>query len=210
VRCSRRTKRPGDARISGSAASLCGIEDALQRGDDAALELGVRRLVLLYSVAYAFGGIPLLFMGDELALRNDTGYLDDAERAPDNRWMHRPPMDWGAAARRSDPATLEGTVFSALKRLGVARRRVPALRGGGAYSMLDVGNDAVLAWRRWHPRSGTFVGLANFSAAPQGVVTDTVTGFGTFQPVLTSDGRPDLRADRLLLPGLGFAWFAEP
>jgi amylosucrase len=200
----------GDARISGSAASLCGIEDALQRGDDAALELGVRRLVLLYSVAYAFGGIPLLFMGDELALRNDTGYLDDAERAPDNRWMHRPPMDWGAAARRSDPATLESTVFSALKRLGGARRRVPALRGGGEYSMLDVGNDAVLAWRRWHPRSGTFVGLANFSAAVQGVVADTVTGFGTFQPVLTSDGRPDLRADRLLLPGLGFAWFAEP
>jgi amylosucrase len=166
--------------------------------------------VLLYSIAYSFGGIPLLFMGDELALRNDTGYLDDPERAPDNRWMHRPPMDWAAAARRSDPATLEGRVFSALQRLGEARRAVPPLRGGGECAVLDVGNDAVLGWRRRHPRSGTFIGLANFSPATEAVVADTVTGFGTFEPVLASDGRPDLRADRLLVPGLGFAWFAEP
>ena len=53
------------------------------------------------------------------------------------------------------------------------------------------------------------VGLANFSAAAQLVDADTVTGFGTFAPVLASDGPPELRADKLLLPGLGFAWFAE-
>jgi len=200
----------GDARISGSTASLCGIEDALERGDDAALEAGIRRLVLLYSVVYSFGGIPLLYMGDELALRNDTGYLADPERAPDNRWMHRPPMDWAAAARRDDPATLEGRVFAWLRRLGEARRALPALRSGGECTVLDVGNDAVLAWRRRHPRSGTFVGLANLSRAPQTVDADTVTGYGTFVPVLSSDGPPELRADRVLLPGLGFAWYAEP
>jgi amylosucrase len=200
----------GDARISGSTASLCGIEDALDRGDDAALTAGIRRLLLLYSVAYGFGGIPLLYMGDELALRNDTGYLADAERAPDNRWMHRPPMDWAAAARRSDPATPEGRVFAALRRLGEVRRGLPALHAAGECAVLDVGSDAVLAWRRRHPRSGTFVGLANLSRSPQTVDADTVTGYGTFVPVLTSDGPPELRADRVLLPGLGFAWYAEP
>ena len=90
------------------------------------------------------------------------------------------------------------------------RRAVPPLRGDGECAVLDVGNDAVLGWRRRHPRSGTFIGLANFSPATEAVVADTVTGFGTFEPVLASDGRPDLRADRLLVPGLGFAWFAEP
>src|SRR3712207_5997440 len=120
----------GDARISGSAAALCGIEDALERDDRAALDAGVRRLVLLHSVAYGFGGIPLLFMGDELALRNDTGYLADAARAPDNRWMHRPPMDWAAADRRHMPNSLEGTVFGWLHRLGAVRRSLPALHGG--------------------------------------------------------------------------------
>jgi amylosucrase len=199
----------GDARISGSAASLCGIEDALERGDDAALERGIRRLVLLYSVAYSFGGIPLLYMGDELALRNDAGYLVDEARAPDNRWMHRPPMDWAAAERRHDPATVEGRVFAWVRRLGEVRRSLPALHGGGESTVLDAGNPHVLAWRRRHPRSGTFVGLANMSPAAQLVDADTVTGFGSFEPVLATDGRPELRADRLLLPGLGFAWLAE-
>ena len=200
----------GDARVSGSTASLCGIEDALERGDDAALEAGIRRLVLLYSVVYSFGGIPLLYMGDELALRNDTGYLADPERAPDNRWMHRPPMNWTAAARRADPTTLEGRVFAWLQRLGRVRRELPALQGGGDCTVLDAGNDAVLAWRRRYPRSGTFVGLANLARAPQTVDADTVTGYGSFVPVLSSDGPPELRADRVLLPGLGFAWYAEP
>jgi amylosucrase len=68
----------------------------------------------------------------------------------------------------------------------------------------------VLAWRRRHPRSGTFVGVANVSPAAQLVDADTVTGYGTFQPVLAGDGTPEFRGDRLLLPGLGFAWFAEP
>jgi len=199
----------GDARISGSAASLCGVEDALERGDDAALTQALRRLVLLYSVTFAFGGIPLLYMGDELALRNDAGYLADPARAPDNRWMHRPPMDWAAAGRRHDPSTVEGHVFGWLCRLGEARRSLPALHAGGESAVIDVGNPHVLAWRCRHPRTGSFVGLANVSPAAQLVDADTVTGFGTFRPVLSSDGPPELRADRLLLPGLGFAWFAE-
>ena len=197
----------GDARVSGTAASLCGIEDALDRGDAAALEQGVRRLVLLYSVAYAHGGIPLLYMGDELALRNDRSYLDDPALAPDNRWMHRPPMDWDAAGRRHEPLTLEGRVFGALQRLGAVRRQLPALRAGGECVVLDVGNDRVLAWRRHHPRSGAFVGLANPSADPQWVDADAATGFGSLRPVLGDDVA--VTAGRLLLPGLGFVWLAE-
>jgi amylosucrase len=198
----------GDARMSGSAAALCGIEQALADGDAAALDRGIRRLVLLYSIVYSFGGIPLLYMGDELALCNDTAYLQDPELAPDNRWMHRPPMNWAAAARRADPSTLEGRVFPWLQRLGAVRRTLVALRGGVPSVVLDPGNDAVLAWRRRHPRGREFVGLANMSSGQQGVDADTVTGFGTFEPVLSSDGDLDVDAGRLLLPGLGFAWFA--
>ncbi|MGY1697311.1 alpha-amylase family protein [Geodermatophilus sp. SYSU D00814] len=200
----------GDARISGSAASLCGIEDALDRGDETALEAGLRRLVLLYAVAYGFGGIPLLYMGDELALRNDTGYLEDPRRAPDNRWMHRPPMDWAAAARAADPGTLEGRVATALRRLGDARRALPALDGGTDTEVLDAGDDAVLVWRRRHPRHGTFVGLANVASTPRTVDADTVTGFGTFAFVHGSDGPLGVEDGRVVVPALGFAWFAEP
>jgi amylosucrase len=200
----------GDARISGTAASLCGIESALERGDEAALERGIRRLLLMYSVIFAFGGIPLIYMGDELAMRNDVGYLTDPERAPDNRWMHRPPMDWEAAARRNDPATVEGRVFDRLRRLGEVRRSLPALRGGSEPTVVDAGSDRVLVWRRRHPRSGSFVGLANFSSMPAAVDADTVTGYGTYRLALGSDGPLRVQGGDLVVPGLGFAWYAEP
>jgi amylosucrase len=119
-------------------------------------------------------------------------------------------MDWAAAERRSDPATVEGRVFAGIRRLGEARRSLLALRAGGSGAVLDPGNDAVLAWSRRHPRSGTFIGLANFSPRPQAVDADTVTGFGTFRPVLTSDGPADVGDGALVVAGLGFAWFAEP
>ena len=58
----------GDARISGMAASLCGIESALAAGDEDELTLAIRRLESMYAVVFSFGGIPLIYMGDELAL----------------------------------------------------------------------------------------------------------------------------------------------
>ena len=50
----------------------------------------------------AFGGIPLLYMGDEIGLLNDDSYLQDPNLAADNRWLHRPRMDWALAEKRED------------------------------------------------------------------------------------------------------------
>src|SRR3954466_7077253 len=111
--------RTGEARISGSCASLAGLESA---PDEIATELAIRRILLLHALAFAHGGLPLIYMGDELGLRNDHSYLDDPSMAGDNRWMHRPAMDWEAASRRHDPATIEGRLWAGLQRLVAARR----------------------------------------------------------------------------------------
>ena len=74
------------------AASLAGLEKALAENDPEGIELAIRRIVLLYSVIFAFGGIPLIYMGDEIGLFNDYRYTADPLKADDNRWMHRPPM----------------------------------------------------------------------------------------------------------------------
>jgi amylosucrase len=198
----------GDARISGSAAALCGIVEARERGDAHALELGIRRLLLLHAVAYGWGGVPLLYMGDELAQGNDDGYLADPARAGDNRWMHRPPFDEAAAARRHDPGTVEGRVFAALVALGAARRDQPALHAGAEHAVLALDTPFVLGWRRRHPRSGWFVGLANFAEHEASV--DLAALPGGLEVVQSSDGPPPVRDGRLVLPGLGYAWLAEP
>src|SRR4051794_9671958 len=116
--------RTGEARISGTCASLAGLESA---PDPVAVELAVRRILLLHAVAFAHGGLPLIYMGDELGLLNDPSYLQDPHRAGDNRWMHRPAMDWEAAERRYDRSTVEGRLWAGLTRLIGARRATRAI-----------------------------------------------------------------------------------
>ncbi len=89
----------GDARISGTLASLAGLEQAQQAGDDQQIDLAVRRILLLHSIILSIGGIPLLYLGDEAATLNDYSYVNDPAKADDSRWVHRPKTQLAAAHR---------------------------------------------------------------------------------------------------------------
>ncbi len=200
----------GDARISGSAASLCGVEDAVARGDELALEAACRRLELTHACVFAYGGIPLVYMGDELALRNDHGYEADAAKCDDNRWMHRPPMDWDVAARRDLPGTLEHRVFAMFQRLATARRSLPQIDGGARTVVHDTGDRRVLCFERTHAYHGPLCAVANFS-------DDAVTvGRRVLPDWLHADGEVALAGAgvsfdglSLTLPPLGYAWLVR-
>ena len=198
----------GDARVSGTTASLCGIEGALAGSDPEELTLAIRRLESMYAVVFSFGGIPLIYMGDELGVCNDPRWQEDPAHAGDNRWMHRPPMDWPRIARRSDPGTLEGRVFAAIRGVIGARRSLLALRSGGVTEILPTGNRSVLAYRRIHPRSAPFLSLTNFSDTAQAADAGVIARAGLHQPrcVHSTSGDPVVGADRVELPAWGFAW----
>jgi amylosucrase len=200
----------GDARISGAAASLCGIEAALNGGDPGALTAAIRRLESLYAVAFSFGGIPLIYMGDELAMRNDQRWAQDLAHAHDNRWMHRPMMDWSQAARRRDPDSLEGRVFAAIRGLADARRSLLALRSGGSTEILPTQNRSVLAYRRVHPRSAPFLSLTNFSDITQSADAGVIARAGLYQPVPvhSTTGKFTISAGQIELPPWSFAWLS--
>jgi amylosucrase len=198
----------GDSRISGMAASLCGIQAALEDRDPGGLTAAIRRLESMYAVAFSFGGIPLIYMGDELALRSDAGWAADPAHEHDNRWMHRPLMDWDAAARRHDPGSLEGRVFAALRGLSAARRSLLALRSGGRTELLPTENRSVLAYRRAHPRSAPFLALTNFSDVTQAVDAGLIARAGLYEPahVHSSTGQLSISAGRIELAPWSFLW----
>ena len=147
----------GDCRISGTAASLCGIE----QGDVHA----VARLLLLYGVTLASGGIPLIYLGDEVATPNDPSYLQDAHKAPDSRWLHRPQRDTTRYAQRDDPTTPAGRTFAGLQHLLRLRRHLSPL-SGGSLTPFWTHNPAVLGFMRGQG-AGTLLVLSNFSETPQ-------------------------------------------
>jgi amylosucrase len=165
----------GDRRTSGALASLAGLETALERADPGAVDLAIRRILLAHAVIMAWDGIPLIYMGDEIGLRNDRGYRDDPDHAADSRWIHRPRMDWAAAARRHDPSTVEGRIFSGLLAIVAARRASPELHAGHPVEIVETGDTRLFAWLRRSP-VGPLLAICNVTADLVAVDGDLVRG----------------------------------
>ena len=171
-----------DRRISGTAASLAGLDDALESGDAERLDLAVARLLLAHAVVVGWGGVPVIWMGDELALRNDAHWADEPAHADDNRWVHRPRMPWADAARRSDPATVEGRVWSGLRHLARARASLPHLHASVRSEVAAVHDAGVLPVLRRHP-VGPFLALYNVTESWRPYPWDALRSSGVERPV---------------------------
>ena len=161
----------GDRRTSGSAASLAGVESALVAGSAATLDTALDRLTCAYAMVFGFGGLPLLYMGDELGLLNDHSYEDDPAKADDNRWLHRPAMDWTRA--RHDSGVAE-RVFASIRRLITARKALPALHASVATEAFVTDDPAVLVFRRRHP-AGALIEVYNLSESTRVLWPGSVT-----------------------------------
>ena len=120
--------KTGDARISGSLASLCGLEYALKTGSESPINLAIRKILLMQAFSMFSGGLPMLFYGDEMGYTNDYSYLQDPAKSYDNRWMHRPVIDWQKNEQRHAAGTAEAEVFSGIQKLIALRKQLPVLR----------------------------------------------------------------------------------
>ena len=162
----------GDKRISGTLAALAGAETEPQ--------LAVQRMLMGVALIASFGGVPMIYMGDEIALANDWSYLDDALHASDSRWLHRPVMDWDRAARASVPDTMEGQVYAGTAMILHRRASLPALHSGVPTRILHPENAQVFAFARLAP-TGPVLCLFNFSEDTQHIPSDWLRAQGASQ-----------------------------
>ena len=164
--------KTGDCRISGTCASLAGLEKALNEEGPQEVELATRRIALIHGVIMTAGGIPLIYLGDEIGTMNDYSFRDHPWRKRDNRWAHRPTADWGVYGRHNDPDTVEGRVFQSLRDL-IALRKDHSVFTGGNLEIISTGNAHVLGYAR-SANGKIAVVFANFSEAEQQVSAKVV------------------------------------
>ena len=207
--------KTGDARISGSLASLVGLESALESMDEVAIDAAIRSIVLLHSVILAFGGIPLLYYGDAIGTLNNLEYLADPAKAADNRWMHRSFFDWDKAKKRHENGTVEHRIFTALKKMIALRKEIPAFADFDNRQLLDLDNPNLLAFLRWDaqtPRNRVLV-LVNFNVEAQAIAVADLEerGFPTLQAMrdLCTGERVELVDGALVLQALSCQWLTE-
>jgi amylosucrase len=167
----------GDARISGTLASLAGLEQAIQSGDQGQIDLAVRRILMLHSMILSIGGIPLIYLGDEWGTLNDYAFINDLDKAGDSRWVHRTQADWvWRTQARSGPAMPHGTIFTELARLIHLRKLQPALWGGTA-EFVETGNPHLFGFVRQGGGQHLLV-IASFSEQPQAMDGNRLRVYG--------------------------------
>jgi amylosucrase len=210
-----KNEKTGDARISGSLASLAGLESALETNDEERIEAAIRRILLLHSLILSFGGIPLLYYGDELACINNYKSLEDPEIGYDNRWIHRPTIDWQQAAQRLQPGSVEYRVYENLKRMIAVRKETDAFADFNNRELLDTGNEHLFAFVRYRadiPNANVLV-ITNFDSSMQGVSCEYLRQQGFPMPERLTDlvtgTTPDIRNGELMLPGCEFVWLTQ-
>ena len=147
----------GDKRISGTAAALTGLAGA---PDPPSENAGLARMFLAHAIVAGWGGIPVVWSGDELGMPNDPDWASEPGHEDDNRWAHRPRLDWDLARSRGDLTTSAGKVFQGLAHLARVRARLPQLHAAGSSRVLEDTDSGVLATVRQHP-SGPMVCVYN-------------------------------------------------
>jgi len=89
-------KLTGDARNSGTLASLAGLERAIFNNDRYQWELALKRIELINGLFIFRKGIPMIYSGDEVGQLNDYSYKLDKTKSHDSRWVHRGKFNWEA------------------------------------------------------------------------------------------------------------------
>lgn len=114
---------------NGMTAALCGLSAARRSGDSEALQTALDRLLLMHALTFSLPGLPVLYMGDEIALDNDEGWRSDPQRCHEGRWLHRPPMPWaGPEHPQADEIGLR--CLAAIQTLIALRAEQPELSAG--------------------------------------------------------------------------------
>ena len=152
----------GDARFCGTTASMCGIEKAGFEQNPAAMDLAIRKDLMLHAYMFMQSGIPVLYSGDEIAQVNDYTYKDDPNKVADSRYIHRGVMQWDLAEKRNDPSTVEGKMFLGLQKLEQIRKEENAFVSYADTWTVETWEKGVLCIGRFYDGEKIY-GLFNFS-----------------------------------------------
>lgn len=197
----------GDRRISGSTSSLTGLDSA---GTPEEEELAIARILLAHAIVLGWGGVPVLWMGDEIGLPHDAGWASEPGHEDDNRWVHRPRMDSIRQGQRHRDSTVAARLFSGIAHLARVRAGQPRLHASVASEVQDAVDPGVLCVVRRHPE-GELVELFNVTENWRPHPWQRVADLGWEQAHDVIDGHR-VRADengQLWLAPYQAAWLVE-
>ena len=114
-------------------------------------------------------GIPLVYAGDEIGHLNNFDYLKDDEKREDNRWLHRPVMDWDKALLRKEAGTVENVLFNIIANLSRRRKEMQCLHGNADETIIPLKSNTLFCVEKTLKEENLLL-VANFSIDYQRII----------------------------------------
>ena len=157
-----------DARFCGTTASMCGIEEALEKQDEGKMDQAIRLDLMLHGFMLQQSGIPVIYSGDEVGALNDNHYKEDPEKAEDSRYIHRGQFDWKLTEKIQQEGTVQNRIFYGLRRMEEIRMEHEVFSSDALERTMDMEDDSILGILRTG-ETEEMLGVYNFSDAPKKV-----------------------------------------
>jgi len=157
--------KTNDMRISGTTASLAGLEKALEEETSIEVNMAIRRILLVYGIVMSLDGIPLIYLGDEVGILNDYIYRKDPVKFTDSRWVHRSERDIVQIEKRKRKGTIETQIYLGIKK-AINIRKTNDVLSNGDIEVMDLGNEHILGFVRFNGTKRVIV-IASFSESEQ-------------------------------------------
>lgn len=171
--------KTGDGRITGSAASLLGLEKAMITKNEELIDQSVAKIIMLHGITLAFGGIPLIYAGDEIGTLNDYSFKNDTSKKEDNRWVNRPMQDWDTISKLEDKSLPQSKIFHTLQKLIKTRKKHTVFADTNNLELYHTGNDHILSFERARGGDGLLV-ICNFDENSQVIDSSWIKKMGYF------------------------------
>ena len=189
----------GDARLCGTTASLCGLERALEEGNEEAAARSVRLIEMLHGYMLVQSGIPVIYSGDEIGQLNDNGYHNDPKKAEDSRYLHRGSFSWEKAELRKTEGSYQKEIFDCLRRMEDLRAIHPVFLNQAAVWTADTYDAAILCVNRAYGEE-KLTALFNFAGEER---TAWINEEGMYVDLLSGE---QMEGREVKLPAYGMRW----
>lgn len=151
----------GDGRITGSTASLLGLEKGITQKDEQKIKQAIAKILMLHGIILSYGGIPLIYAGDEIGTLNDYTFKEHPDHKDDSRWVNRPMQDWDTIAKLDSAKNHTTEIFNSLKQLIALRKKLPVFADTQAPIIHPSPNEHIFLFERKNLEQRVWV-LSNF------------------------------------------------
>lgn len=200
-------ERNGYGRIAGTLASLLGLEKAAIEGNRLGMLMAIRRINLVHGVLLSIGGLPMIFLGQELGVLNNYRYLENEAQKSDSRWVHRLKKDWGFDQKRIEKPSSPGAMILNFFKQAVTIRKTQHVLAGTRLSVLNTGCPSIFAFVRGKGKERILV-IANLSHFAEVISSSVFSAIGFNQSVTELLNNQCLSlADDIEIPAYGIGWY---